>query len=93
MPKYTIETNKILTPEELNAIQLVVQEYDNAIIMYEPFNSAHEGYAILLEELDELWDEVKKKPNDRDNDNLRKEATQVSAMGLRMVVDLNNFKK
>lgn len=23
------------------------------------FNSTHEGYAVLLEEVDELWDEVK----------------------------------
>ncbi len=24
-----------------------------------PFNSPHEGYGVLLEELDEVWDEVK----------------------------------
>ena len=26
---------------------------------HKPFNSTHEGYAVILEEMDELWDEVK----------------------------------
>lgn len=41
---------------------------------------AHEGYAILLEEVDELWDEVKKKNPDKER--MRKEAIQIGAMAL-----------
>ena len=48
-----------------------------------PFNSLHEGYAVILEEVDEVWDEIKKKvPN---KDFLRKELTQVAAMCLRFI--------
>ena len=51
------------------------------------FNSYHEGYAVIKEELDELWEEVKKYPK-QDNDNLKKEATQIGAMALRFIYDL-----
>ena len=27
---------------------------------YKPFNSTHEGYAVLAEEVDELWELVKR---------------------------------
>ena len=53
---------------------------------HKPMNSPHEGYAVILEELDELWDEVKAQKPDRER--MRKEALQVAAMGLRFVVDL-----
>jgi len=44
-------------------------------------NNAHGGYAVLLEEVDELWNDIK-------SDNLpaaRKEAIQVAAMAIRMI--------
>ncbi len=53
-----------------------------------PFNSAHEGYAVILEELDELWDEVKKKQAERSSETLKKEAVQVGAMAMRFLVDI-----
>jgi hypothetical protein len=43
------------------AVRDAVNEYKRASSKFPPFNSYHEGYAILNEELDELWDEVKKK--------------------------------
>ncbi len=43
-----------------------------------PFNSAHEGYAIILEELEEAWEEIKKQ--ERSNAKVRKELIQVGAM-------------
>lgn len=51
-----------------------------------PMNSAHEGYAVILEELDELWDEIKKQKPDPAK--CRKEAIQVGAMAARFVVDV-----
>ena len=48
--------------------------------------SAHEGYAILLEEVDELWDEIKKKTHDYDK--MEQEALQVMAMAARFINDV-----
>lgn len=50
--------------------------------------NAHEGYAVILEELDELWQEIKVKQKNRDAAKLRKEAIQVAAMAVRFVADL-----
>ena len=51
-----------------------------------PMKSGHEGYAVILEELDELWDEVKtRKPSVHA---MREEAIQVAAMALRFVHDV-----
>jgi hypothetical protein len=45
-----------------------------------------EGYAVLLEEVDELWEEVRKGGTEpRDLDRMRKEAVQVGAMALRFL--------
>ena len=41
----------------------IVKEYKSAAKKFSKFNSAHEGYAVLLEEVDELWDVVKLNPD------------------------------
>lgn len=66
----------------------VFTEYERASSLYPAFNSAHEGYAVLLEEVEELWDEVKKSPKRRDPAKLREEAVQVAAMALRFLNDV-----
>ncbi|MBC9913142.1 hypothetical protein [Chitinophaga varians] len=50
-----------------------------------PFHSPHEGFAVLKEEVDELWDEVKK---DSDRETMKKEAIQVAAMAIRFIREL-----
>lgn len=77
---------KIIVSER--AVELLIKEYGRAVNMNGPFNSAHEGYAVILEELDELWEEVRKKRLQRDNRKMLKEAIQVAAMGLRFAVDI-----
>ena len=64
-------------------LQDVSNELEAAEASFPPFNSYHEGYAIIQEELDELWDEVKSKK--RTHINLYIEATQVAAMGVRFM--------
>ena len=71
-----------------SAIDAVVQECESASLRYPPFNSAHEGYAVLLEEIDELWDEVKKSPKKRNPVAMREEAVQVAAIALRFLIDV-----
>lgn len=70
------------------AIGLILEELDQATADNEPFNSAHEGYAVILEELDELWDEVKRPAFIRDNKALKEEAVQVAASALRFLIDV-----
>jgi NTP pyrophosphatase (non-canonical NTP hydrolase) len=49
------------------------------------FNSAHEGYSILMEEVDELWTHVKVNQKRRDLAEMRAEAIQVAAMAVKFV--------
>ena len=64
-----------------------VVELRRAMAAFPRFNSAHEGFAVLLEEVDELKAEVWKSPSKRDPSAMRKEAVQVAAMALRFLVD------
>jgi NTP pyrophosphatase (non-canonical NTP hydrolase) len=57
------------------------------------FCNQHEGYAVILEELDELWDEVKKNQRNYDLINQRKEAIQCAAMCVRFAAELLNKNK
>lgn len=70
------------------ALSDLVTELEGAISAYPSFNSAHEGYGVLKEEVDELWDEVKIKQGSRDIEKMRKEAIQVAAMAIRFAADV-----
>ena len=72
---------------EDNALVLIMSEYSRARRAHPPFNSLHEGYAVLLEEVDELWDEIKKNPSKRSALKLREEAVQVAAIALAILVE------
>jgi hypothetical protein len=55
------------------------------------FNSNHEGYAVLLEEVRELENEVffgEKKNGDNHKNRLRQEAVQIAAMAVRFIQEL-----
>lgn len=75
--------------EKRNAVTDAKYEYVKASLHYGSFCSAHEGYAILLEEVEELWDAVKLKQSDLSRpEKMRKEATQIAAMALRFLHDV-----
>ena len=65
-----------------------VDELHAALAKYGPMLSAHEGWAVIFEEVDELWDEVKLKPSQVSKERMRKEAIQVAAMAMRFVLDV-----
>ena len=65
-----------------------VHELDRASSLHPPLGNPHEGYAVILEELDELWDEVKASKPGSDRAAMRREAIQVAAMALRFVRDV-----
>lgn len=52
------------------------------------FNSFHEVYGVLMEEVDEFFDEVKLKPEFREPDNTLKELVQIAAIVERAAEDL-----
>ena len=63
-------------------------EFLEATEKFPKFNSAHEGYAILLEEVNELWENVKlNQSNPFRLKKIREEAIQVGAMTLRLIYD------
>jgi len=72
------------------AMDKVYHEYLLAMSSNPPFNTAHEGWAVIKEEMDELWDLVKsnKKPHGRATLDMETEATQVAAMAVRFLIDL-----
>jgi hypothetical protein len=69
----------------LEEIQVEVQRAEAA---YVPLHSLHEAYAVILEEIDELWDQVRMKDHERDPIAIRKELIQIAAMAWRTAKDL-----
>lgn len=75
-------TDGDLTPQY--AAELILREYERARFKFPAMNSSHEGYAVILEELDEMWAEVKaNRPAFA-----KKEALQVAAMALAFMVEV-----
>lgn len=71
--------------DDLNlALKMVSDELRCATEKFDKFNSAHEGYAVTLEELDEVWEAIK------NNDIIKAkiEMIQVAAMAIRFVLDV-----
>lgn len=67
------------------AIMMQVEEELDRARKWPPFNSAHEGFAVLLEEVDELKAHVWTNQKKRDLAAMRAEAIQVAAMACRFV--------
>jgi hypothetical protein len=66
----------------------VDQELTRAMAHYPRMNSAHEAYAVILEEVEELWQEIKVKQAHHDHAAMRREAVQIAAMVTRFVIDV-----
>jgi len=70
------------------AMAKILKEVLYAQEKFPPFTSGHEGYAIIKEELDELWDVIKSVKDSRIcNETMIKEAIQVGAMAVRFLID------
>lgn len=68
----------------------IAEEVRSAESKFPPFNSGHEGYAVIKEELDELWEEIKNNKRPGTYDRQRKEAIQVGAMAVRYLLMLED---
>ena len=70
-------------------LKLIANEVSRAKTMFpDNFVNQHEGYSVMLEEVDEFWDEVKKNQKNYDLLKQKKEAIQVAAMAVRICVEL-----
>lgn len=68
-------------------LQKIKKELLKANEKHPPFNSAPEGYAVLLEEVDEMWDDIKQ--------NLYQhsvtECVQVGAMAVKYILSIQDL--
>ena len=79
-----------MNPEKFESGSIACEmahEVARAREIYPAFNSAHEGYAVLLEEMLELQAEVFKKQSNRSKASMRMESIQIGAMAIRMIQD------
>jgi len=68
-------------------VKAMTRELENARKAHpRPINSLHEGYSVILEELDEFWEEVR--PKTRNESNALDELIQVAAMCQRVAEDV-----
>lgn len=65
---------------------LVTEELSRARRKHGAVNSLHEGYAVLLEEVDEFWDLVKQQSPNKEH--LLAELVQISAMAQKIAEDV-----
>lgn len=71
-----------------NVALQVCKEVERAKEKWPKFNSAHEGFAVLNEEFDELKTHVWTNQSKRDLEAMKKEAIQVAAMALRFITEV-----
>lgn len=74
-------------------MQIVIEDAELELLLAKlnhphPWHSAHEGFAILLEEVDELKAHVWARQDERDLRAMRTEALQVAAAAMRFVLDV-----
>lgn len=82
-------TDTLTRGEIQAALDDIEASYMKARRKHAPMRGPHEGYAVLLEETDELWDEVKRwQPDDNNHDAMRKEALHVAAMALAFLLEV-----
>lgn len=67
----------------------VEKETDKAVKTHGDYHSLHEGYAILLEEVDELWDIVRMKKKNRKLDSINKELIQIASCAYKLHMIVN----
>lgn len=78
---------------DLSVLEEIAVELQKARATHAPMNGHHEGYAVILEELDELWEVCKPHgtitfPKEAKRALMRKEALQVAAMAMRFIEDV-----
>ena len=76
---------------EDRAIEKIMSEFYRASELYPTLHSNHEAYAVIKEEVDELWDEIKKEKSIRGNEKIKTELIQIGAMVVRYLNNLCDY--
>ena len=71
--------------------EMIGAELERSAVHKTEFSSLHEAYAVILEELDEVWDIARMKRKNRDEAQLRKELIQVATMAVKAIHSMPNF--
>lgn len=70
------------------ALAIVRRELSRAIDKHAPYNSLHEAHSIILEEVEEFFDEVKLQTDKRKSGRTATELAQIATTAVRAMVDL-----
>lgn len=80
----------VVPPSMASGVSAIVKELVRAMEKFpnnSVFRSRHEGYGVLLEEVDELWDAIKNNDHGTGKSQDAAEAVQVGAMALHYLKD------
>ena len=80
-----VENNAAMTLTD--AAEAALAEAMRAAAAWPPYNSAHEGFAVINEEFDELKTHVWTNQKRRDLEAMRVEAIQLAATAIRFAAD------
>lgn len=67
----------------MSILDEIAEEADRAVKKHGQYNSLHEAYGVLVEEVAEFFEEVRKKRSKRNRDNIRQELVQIAAVCLK----------
>ena len=76
---------------QVNILDAITAEVVRASQHGASFASLHEAYAVILEEVDEVWEITRQKRCLRDELELRKEFIQIAAMAVKALQSMENF--
>ena len=83
---------KAMLPEQSDPLIGILQEIGNEVVraesLHAPLHSHHEAYAVIWEELEEYWREVRKRSERRDPAAMRKELIHTAAVCVRTLGDV-----
>lgn len=73
----------------MNILDELAQSLDKARVKHNNMHNSHEAYAIIKEEFDEVWEEIRKLQYDSTDNTaqLRKELLHTAAMCIRAIED------
>ena len=77
--------------QRIHILTEIAAEVERSKVHCEHFRSLHEAYAVILEELQEVWAITMQKRQNRKEDELRKELIQVAAMAVKAIESMANL--